>query len=60
MDVLDLALSLVFWGWGQSAVRVRPVWQAYLGELLIAVGLLIYLANYLSGRSKNAAIAHSW
>lgn len=44
----------------QSAVRVRPVWEAYLGELLIAAGLMLYIVNYITGRSKNSSLAQAW
>lgn len=44
----------------QSAVRVRPVWEAYLGELLIIAGLMLYIVNYITGRSKNSSLAQAW
>jgi hypothetical protein len=44
----------------ESAVRLQPVWLAYIGEILIGVSLLLYLVNYMSGRSKNAGLAQAW
>ena len=44
----------------QSAVRVQPLWEAYLGELLIAAGLMLYIVNYITGRSKNSSLAQAW
>ncbi|CAI8047981.1 Coiled-coil domain-containing protein 47 [Geodia barretti] len=44
----------------ESAVRLQPVWLAYIGEILIGVSLLLYFINYMSGRSKNASLAQAW
>ena len=50
----SLSLSL------QSAVKVQPMWLAYLGEILIAVSFLLYLVNYISGRNRNTSLAQAW
>ena len=44
----------------QSAVHVRPAWEGYVLEGLVVAGMVLYLSNYLIGRSKNGALAYTW
>ena len=44
----------------QSTVRMKPVWEAYFGEVCIVMGVVLYLVNYLLGRSRNSQLAQSW
>ena len=34
--------------------------EEYFAEILVAVGLSVYLLNYMYGRSKNAQFAQAW
>ena len=44
----------------QSAVHARPAWEGYVLEGLVVAGMVLYLSNYLIGRSKNGALAYTW
>lgn len=44
----------------QSAVRMKPAWEAYFGEVCIVLGVVLYLVNYLLGRNKNSQLAQGW
>ena len=44
----------------QSAVHVRSSWEGYVLEGLVVAGIVLYLGNYLIGRSKNGALAYTW
>lgn len=40
--------------------HLRNNWLNFQVELMLIFGLLIYLANYLFGKSKNQSLANSW
>ena len=44
----------------QSAVRMGPVWQTYVFEMVMVGGLVFYLVSYFVGRTKNSNMAYSW
>lgn len=43
-----------------SAVRMGPVWQTYVFEMVMVGGLVFYLVSYFVGRTKNSNMAYSW
>jgi hypothetical protein len=44
----------------ESAVRIKPIWEAYFVEICISLGIVLYLINYLMGRVKNSNLAEQW
>ena len=44
----------------QSTVRMKPFWEAYLLEIFVASGIIVYVLNYLIGRTRNYSLAQSW
>jgi len=41
-------------------VHLRAGWQAFYMELLTLMGILVYAANFFTGKSKNSRLATSW
>lgn len=39
---------------------MRSSWDAYVLEMLMIGGLLVYALNFIAGRSKNARLATAW
>ena len=35
-------------------------WESFYLEILMIAGLVVYLINFLSGKSKNSKLAHAW
>ena len=35
-------------------------WENYYLEILMAAGILVYLINFFTGKSKNARVASAW
>jgi len=44
----------------QSAVKIGPMWRNYSLEMMVVLGMAIYLANYFIGRYKNSSNANAW
>ena len=44
----------------QSAVKIGPVWKNYSLEMVVVLGMALYLANYFIGRYKNSSNANAW
>ncbi|XP_019851221.1 PREDICTED: coiled-coil domain-containing protein 47-like isoform X2 [Amphimedon queenslandica] len=44
----------------ESAVTIKPFFEAYLVEICICLGIALYISNYLLGRTKNTNIAEGW
>lgn len=44
----------------QSTVKMKPLWQAYIVELVVVLCMGLYLLNYFIGRSRNSSLAYSW
>lgn len=41
-------------------VHLRAGWQAFYLELITLVGILVYAANFFTGKSKNSKLATAW
>lgn len=41
-------------------LHLRANWESYFIEFVIVIGLLLYFANFILGRTKNYSIASSW
>lgn len=41
-------------------VHLRAGWQAFYLEILTLVGILVYAANFFTGKNKNSNLATSW
>ncbi|KAL5496408.1 hypothetical protein EMCRGX_G012683 [Ephydatia muelleri] len=44
----------------ESTVRLKPFWEAYVLELVVVAGLVVYAVTYFVGRTRNASIAQNW
>lgn len=44
----------------EPAVRRKPFWEAYVLEILVVTGMVLYMGNYFIGRGRNSALAQAW
>ena len=44
----------------QSAVAQYSTWHWYFAEILMLLGLVCYLLNYVMGRTRNQSLAVAW
>ena len=44
----------------QVPVHLRAGWQAFYLEMITLVGILVYAANFFTGKSKNSKLATAW
>lgn len=44
----------------ESTVEIKPVWEAYITEGCIVLGIILYFSNYILGKTKSTQIAETW
>ena len=58
--ISDCKNARKFLNLSQVPLHLMSKWDSFYLEILLALGLCVYFANFMYGRSKNARLASTW